>query len=112
MNIVEILKTKVESPGTKNHELKYNDIYLVDNEGILEVHILMNNKKISAIIPYSKNEKLINELKSVTWTVEPNGTTIKSSSYVSEVNKDIRLCKLLKKYNLTYKIKRGINYKK
>lgn len=110
MEIIKVLKEKVPSPGTKNHELKYNDIYLIDNDGEKEIHILMNNKNVIGVIPYNGDENLINELKTVTWTVEPNGTTIKSNSYSLESNKDIRLHKLLKKYNLNYYVQDKVSY--
>lgn len=107
--VLKQLKEKDISYNGFKGELLYNDTYLVKNEeGKEEIHILMNNENVVAIIPYNGDERLINRLITVTWTVDSNGTTIKSGSFHNVDSEDMRLTKLLKTYDLKYKIENNI----
>ncbi|WP_283705178.1 hypothetical protein [Clostridium perfringens] len=114
--VLKQLKEKDVSYNNFNGELLYNDTYLVENENnTKEIHIVMNNEDTVAIIPDIDDEILINRLITVTWTVDSNGTTIKSGSFHNVDMEGMSLTKLLKEYDLKYKIEKNINklrYKK
>lgn len=97
--VIKKLKSKVPSPAKKNGELMYNDIFLVNEDGKKYIHMFVNNEKFK-VVEMEYNERLLNELKQSTWTVEKNGTTIKSNSFVSYTEKDIRLNKKLQELEL------------
>ncbi|NRT34111.1 heme-binding NEAT domain protein [Clostridium beijerinckii] len=99
MNIIKKVQSKVQNPAKKNGELMLNDIFLVKDEGKEYIHMFVNNDKYK-VIEIEYEEKLLNELKQSTWTVEKNGTTVKSNSFVNYTEKDIRLTKLLQELNL------------
>ncbi|MDK0617122.1 hypothetical protein P5F24_04200 [Clostridium perfringens] len=114
--VLKQLKEKDISYNNFKGELLYNDTYLVENENNnKEIHIVMNNENTVVIIPDIDDENLINRLITVTWTVDSNGTTIKSGSFHNVDMEDIRLTKLLKEYGLKYEVEKNINklrYKK
>lgn len=99
MEIIKKVQSKDPSPATKNGELKHNDIFIVKDENKEFIHMFASNSKYK-VIEMDYDEKLLNELKQSTWTVETNGTTVKSNSFVGYTDKDIRLNKILQELNL------------
>lgn len=69
MNIIKKVQSKVQNPAKKNGELMLNDIFLVKDEGKEYIHMFVNNDKYK-VIEIEYEEKLLNELKQSTWTVE------------------------------------------
>lgn len=99
MEVIEKVKSKTPSPAKKNGELMYNDIFIVRDNGKEYIHMFINNEKFK-VVQMEYDEKLLNELKQSTWTVEKNGTTVKSNSFVNYTDKDIRLTKKLQELEL------------
>jgi hypothetical protein len=88
-----------DSPATKNGELKFNDILLVKENEEEYYYIFTNRNRFAKIQP---NEKMLNELKMYTWTIEPDGKTIKSNSYITT-----QLNEILQKYDINYETLEG-----
>lgn len=99
MEVIKKVKSKDPSPATKNGELKYNDIFVVKDEDKEFIHMFASNTEYK-VIEMEYNEKLVNELKQSTWTVEKNGTTVKSNSFYMDNGISIRLTKLLNEHKL------------
>lgn len=99
MEVIKKVKSKILSSAKKNGELMYNDIFIVRDNGKEYIHMFINNEKFK-VVQMEYDEKLLNELKQSTWTVEKNGTTVKSNSFVSYTDKDIRLTKKLQELEL------------
>lgn len=99
MDVVKKVQSKDPNPATKNGELKHNDIFIVKDEDKEFIHMFASNSK-HKVIEMDYDEKLLNELKQSTWTVEKNGTTVKSNSFIGYTDKDIRLNKILQELNL------------
>ncbi len=100
MEIIKKLRDKDPSPATKSGELKYNDIFLIRNDdGKDYLHIFLNNKKFG-VVELEYNDAIFNKIIQSTWTVERNGTTVKSNSFINYNSKTIRLTQILKELNL------------
>ncbi len=98
MKVLDQVKISDPSPATKLDELKYNDIYICEENGQKYINMFINNREFM-VVKMDYDEKFLNELKQSTWTVD--ATTIRSNSYISYTNKDMRLNTLIKKYGLS-----------